>query len=97
LWGQPIKLIQVASNSELRENQWNDLLFFEIVPSRSGLSSLGVPGVPWHTQILSDQLTLFQPGGTDYAHLITTGTPGFSDLPTGLARNSHSAVILMKV
>ena len=33
LWGQRIKLIQVASNSELRENQWNDLLFFEIVPS----------------------------------------------------------------
>jgi hypothetical protein len=31
LWGQPINLIQVASNSEL--NQWNDLLFFEIVPS----------------------------------------------------------------
>ena len=49
-----------------------------------GLSSLGVPGVPWHTQILADQLTLFQPGGTDYAHLITTGTPGFSDLPTAL-------------
>ena len=41
----------------------------------AGLSSLGVPGVPWHTQILADQLTLFQPGGTDYAHLITTGTP----------------------
>ena len=52
----------------------------------SGLSSLGVPGVPWHTQILADQLTLFQPGGTDYAHLITTGTPGFSDLPTALSR-----------
>ena len=33
LLGQPIKLIQVASNSELHENQWNDLLFFEIVPS----------------------------------------------------------------
>ena len=32
LWGQPIKLIQVASTSELRENQQNDLLFFEIVP-----------------------------------------------------------------
>ena len=29
-------------------------------------------------------LTLFQPGGTDYVHLITTGTPGFSDLPTAL-------------
>ena len=23
-------------------------------------------------------------GGKDYAHLITTGTPGFSDLPTAL-------------
>ena len=33
LWGQRIKLIQVASDSELHENQWNDLLFFEIVPS----------------------------------------------------------------
>ena len=50
----------------------------------TGVSSLGVPGVPWHTQILADQLTLFQPGGTDYAHLITTGTPGFSDLPAAL-------------
>ena len=27
------------------------------------------------------QLTLSQPGGADYAHHITTGTPGFSDLP----------------
>ena len=45
---------------------------------------MGVPGVPWHTQILADQLTLFQPGGTDYAYLITTGTPEFSDLPTVL-------------
>ena len=53
-------------------------------PAYAGVSSLGVPGVPWHTQILADQLTLFQPGGTDYAHLITTGTPGFSDLPTAL-------------
>ena len=50
----------------------------------AGLSSLGVPGVPWHTQILADQLILFQPRGTDYAHLITTGTPGFSDLLTDL-------------
>ena len=33
LWGQPIKLIQVAPTSELRENQRNDLLFFEIIPS----------------------------------------------------------------
>ena len=33
LLGQPIKLIQVAANLELHENQWNNLLFFEIVPS----------------------------------------------------------------
>ena len=50
----------------------------------TGLSSLGVPAVPWHPQILADQLTLSQPGGADYAHHITTGTPGFSDLPTAL-------------
>ena len=54
----------------------------------AGLSSLGVPGVPWHTHILADQLTLFQPGATDYAHPITTGTPGFSDLPTALISNT---------
>ena len=47
--------------------------------TKVGLSSLGVP---WNTQILVDQLTLFQPRGTDYAHLITTGTLGISDLPT---------------
>ena len=50
----------------------------------SGPSSLGVPGVPWHTQYLADQLTLYQPVGTDYAHLITNGAPGFSDLQTSL-------------
>mgnify|MGYP006979712808 CR=1 FL=1 len=49
-----------------------------------------MPGVPWHTQILAAQLTLFQPGGTDYAHLITTGTPGFSDLPTALKSSDAS-------
>ena len=31
LWSQPIKLAQMASTSELQENQQNDLLFFEIV------------------------------------------------------------------
>ena len=45
---------------------------------------MGVPGEPWHTQILADQLTLFQPGVTDFGHLITTGTPGFLDLLTAL-------------
>ena len=48
------------------------------------MSSLGVHDVQWHTQILAYQFTLFQPGGIDYAHLITTGTPGLSDLSTAL-------------
>ena len=48
------------------------------------MSSPGVPGVPWYPQILAEQLSLYQPGGADYGHQITTGTPGFSDLPTAL-------------
>ena len=55
-----------------------------VLSDLAGVSSLGMLGVLWHAQILADQLTLFQPGVTDYAHLITTGTPGFSDLPTFL-------------
>ena len=33
---------------------------------------------------MEDQVTVIQPGGTNYAHLITTGTPRFTDLPTVL-------------
>ena len=46
----------------------------------------GGAGCPMAHPDFGDQLTLFQPagGGADYAHLITTGTPGFSDLPTAL-------------
>ena len=39
LWGQPIKLAQVASTSELLENQQNDLVFFKIIPSHFCRSS----------------------------------------------------------
>ena len=39
------------------------------------------PGAP---QILADQLTLFQPGRTDYAHQITTYPSRFSHLPPSL-------------
>ena len=35
-------------------------------------------------QILTDQLTLSQPVGADYAHHNTTGTHGFSDLSMAL-------------
>ena len=45
--------------------------------SAAGLSSPGVPGVPWHPQILTDQLILSQPGGTDYAHQIILAPPNF--------------------
>ena len=44
-----------------------------------------VPGGAGYPHILADQLTLIQQWGADYAHHITTGTPGtpgFSDLPT---------------
>ena len=57
----------------------NHVKLIHVVTSRWGFSKgttgLGVPGVPWHTQILADQLTLFQPEETDYAQLISTGTP----------------------
>ena len=38
----------------------------------------------WHI----NYVTLFQPGGTDYAHLIITGTHGFSDLLTALGQSA---------
>ena len=37
-------------------------------------------------------VTLSQPGGTDYAHLFTTGTPGFSDLPTALHLSNRGVI-----
>ena len=40
--------------------------------------------MPWHPQVLADQLTLSQPGGAGYAHQINTGTPGYSEFPTAL-------------
>ena len=43
----------------------------------TGLSSLGMPGVPWYPQILADQLTLSQPRGTNYAHQIILATTDF--------------------
>ena len=56
----------------------------------TGVSSLGVPGVPWHPQILADQFTLSQPGGADYAKRISNDTFGFSDLPTALDSNDDN-------
>jgi hypothetical protein len=60
---------------------------------RPDVTGWGVPGVPWHPQILADQLTLFQPGGSDYARRINTGTPGFSDFSTAL---KYSNIVLIQ-
>ena len=72
---------------------------FEVVVFQHVHLSRGVvpggAGVPCHTQILADQLTVFQPGGTDYAHLINTGTHGFSDLPTALASSNAVGSIFL--
>ena len=44
---------------------------------------MGVPGVQWHSRILSVQLTLSQPRGADYVcPPYNAGNPEFSDLPT---------------
>ena len=44
----------------------------------------GCRGCRGKPQVLADQLILSKPGWADYAYHITTGTPGFSDLPTAL-------------
>ena len=46
----------------------------------AGVPSMGVPRVPWHPQILADQLTLSQSDGADYAHQIILATPDFQTL-----------------
>ena len=43
----------------------------------TGVSSMGVAGVPWHPKILADQLTLSQPGWVNYAHQIILAPPDF--------------------
>ena len=43
-------------------------------------------GVPWHFQILSDQITLSQTEGPDYAHQITTA---HLDFQTFLRPSKH--------
>ena len=52
--------------------------------SVTGVSSLGVPY----------KLTLSQTGRVDYAHHITTGTPGFSNLPTALSDNDKVTLLI---
>ena len=58
--------------------------------NKTGLSFLGEPGgMPWYPHILSDHLTLSQPGvgGGSLCPPNNTCTPAFSDLPTALQDN----------
>ena len=55
LWCQLIKPIQVASTSELHENQQNDLLFFEIVPAISAGPQ------KYKNQIVDNYFTFYNP------------------------------------
>ena len=58
------------------------LVFQDLTVSYAGMPEPGMPGVPgpgcyWQPPFLADQLTLFQPGQTDFAHYNITGTPNF--------------------
>ena len=68
-----------TAKSAKSEIESRHMKYSAAIKSNTGLLS---PGVPW--QFLADQLTLFQPGGADYAHHINTDTPKFSDLSTAL-------------
>ena len=60
-----------------------------------GLSSLGVPGVPWHPQILADELTLSQPEGGDYSRLMILAPPDFQTFLRPWDR-LHSGVMMLQ-
>ena len=75
--GKAFKIVYLNDLSKrLSGEKWID-------HSAAGLSSPGVPGVPWHPQILADQLTLSLPDGTDYFHQILVLAP--PDLRTALS------------
>ena len=58
------------------------LLWFKsfFLPHPTWVSSLVVPGVPWHPQILAYQLTISQQRVADYAHQIILASPNFQTL-----------------
>ena len=66
------------------------ILFQKIIKSSTKTCMLirpVVPGCAGYAMAHPDfgrSVNPFQLGGSDYAHLITTGTPEFSDLPTAL-------------
>ena len=69
----------VSDLTDIYLQQTREQINVSPAPARPLVRPTGVSSL-----ILADQLTLFQPGRTDYAHLITNGTPRFADLPTAL-------------
>ena len=53
-------------------------------PNVRGVHPAGGAGCAMAHPDLCRSVNPISPRWTDYAHLITTGTPGFSDLPTAL-------------
>ena len=77
-----IKKLECNKHMRILKYFWKSEIKITIVYTREsilteylpGLSSLGL-GVPWH--ILTDQLTLSQPRGADYAHQMILAPPDF--------------------
>ena len=74
----PKYVVTVKSTVEISQNcvAFSEYMNFTLFAG-PGLQEPEVPGggVPWHSQILTDQLTLSQPEGANYAHHITIGPP----------------------
>ena len=54
-----------------------------------GLHRGVVPGGAMALTVFDRSFDPISTRGTDYVHLITTGIPGFSDLPTALLQKFH--------
>ena len=57
-----------------------DISSFYVIIYYSGPSQVGGPGGPVPPHFLADQLTLSQPGGAHYPHLVLRAPPDFQTL-----------------
>ena len=69
-------VVPVKSKVEILQN----FVAFSEYMNFTCLSSLGVP---WHPQIMADQLTLSQPRGADYAYQMILAPPDFQTSSDG--------------
>ena len=89
--GNRIKFVQnnkIGANCFVRCIDWyaERWVFLRLQLCITGLSSLGVP---WHPQILADQLTLSQPRGADYAQQIILAPPDFQTFRRPCIKEMH--------